>query len=176
VDAGTCDWLHLGEKNMSDIDRRHLLLTTLGASAAFIGAAKAQGPDTPNIALAKSLYAAFGKGDTATIVAAMAADADWETVGRTSDFPTFGPRKGSPAVQEFFNLVGSNLEFSEFTPKDFYPVGDKVFVLGHYAMKVKKTGKAMTSDWVHIFTIADGKVKAFREFLDTARAAEAYRS
>jgi ketosteroid isomerase-like protein len=43
-------------------------------------------------------------------------------------------------------------------------------------MKVKKTGKAMTSDWVHIFTIADGKVKTFREFLDTARAAEAYRA
>ena len=79
-------------------------------------------------------------------------------------------------ANEFFNLVGSNLEFSEFTPKDFYPVGDKVFVLGRYAMKVKKTGKAMTSDWVHIFTIADGKVKTFREFLDTARAAEAYRA
>ena len=54
-------------------------------------------------------------------------------------------------------------------------MGDKVFVLGRYAMKVKKTGKAMTSDWVHIFTIADGKVKTFREFLDTARPPEAYR-
>ena len=161
---------------MSKIDRRRVLATALGVSAAFVGVAEAQGPDTPNIALVTSLYAAFGKGDTATIVAAMAADADWETVGRTSDFPTFGPRKGQPGVQEFFNLVGSNLEFSEFTPKDFYPVGDKVFVLGRYAMKVKKTGKAMTSDWVHIFTIADGKVKTFREFLDTARAADAYRA
>jgi ketosteroid isomerase-like protein len=33
----------------------------------------------------------------------------------------------------------------------------------------------MASDWVHIFTIAGGKVTAFREFLDTARAAEAFR-
>jgi len=161
---------------MGKINRRYVLAGALGAGAALIGTAQAQGPDTPNVALCKSLYAAFGKGDTATIVAAMAADADWETVGRSSDFPTFGPRKGQPGVQEFFNLVGSNLEFSEFTPKDFYPVGDKVFVLGRYAMKVKKTGKAMTSDWVHIFTIADGKVKTFREFLDTARAAEAYRA
>ena len=78
--------------------------------------------------------------------------------GRASDFPTFGPRKGQAGVQEFFTLVGSNLDFSEFSPKEFYAVGDKVFVLGHYAMTVKKTGKAMASDWVHIFTVAGGKV------------------
>ena len=161
---------------MSKIDRRRVLATALGASAAFFGVAEAQGPDTPNIALVKSLYAAFGKGDVATIVAACAPDVDWITVGSAGDFPTFGPRKGPVGVQEFFNLVGSNLEFSEFTPKDFYPVGDKVFVLGRYAMKVKKTGKPMQSDWLHVFTIADGKVKAFSEFLDTARAVEAFRS
>ena len=160
---------------MSEIDRRRVLLTALGASAACVGVAEAQSPDTPNIALAKSLYAAFGKGDIPAIVAAAATDVDWEVVGRASDFPTFGPRKGPAGVQEFFNVVGSSLTFSEFTPKDFYAVGDKVFVLGRYAMTVKKTGKAMTSDWAHIFTISDGKVKMFREFLDTARAAEAYR-
>ena len=132
--------------------------------------------DTPNIALVKSLYVAFGKGDIATIVAAVTTDVDWVSTGRASDFPTLGPRKGPGGVGEFFRLVGSSLVFSEFSPKEFYAVGDKVFVLGSYAMTVTKTGKAMQSDWAHIFTIANGKVKAFREFLDTARAAEAYRS
>jgi ketosteroid isomerase-like protein len=51
-----------------------------------------------------------------------------------------------------------------------------VFVLGHYTYTVKKTGKSGSSDWVHVFTIADGKVKAFRDFSDTARAAEANRA
>ena len=83
---------------------------------------------------------------------------------------------GTAAVQQFFQQVAENQEFSEFLPQEFYAADDKVFVLGRYAMKVKKTGKAMTSDWVHIFTIADGKVKTFHEFLDTARAAEAYRT
>ena len=131
--------------------------------------------DTPNIALVKSLYAAFGKGDIATIVAAVTADVDWVSTGRASDFPTLGPRRARwrgrvlpPRRQQ--------PRFSEFSPKEFYAVGDKVFVLGSYAMTVTKTGKAMQSDWAHIFTIANGKVKAFREFLDTARAAEAYRS
>jgi uncharacterized protein len=161
---------------MQRIDRRHFLAAVAIAPAAVGGSALAQGADTPNVTLVKSLYAAFGKGDTATIVAAVAPDVDWEPVGRASDFPTLGPRKGPAAVQEFFGLVGSNLTFSEFSPKEFYAVGDKVFVLGRYAMTVKKTGKSMASDWVHIFTVAGGKVTIFREFLDTARAAEAYRA
>ena len=48
-------------------------------------------------------------------------------------------------------------------------------MLGDYAITLKKTGKKMESDWAHIFTIRDGKVTRFREFLDTAQAAEAYR-
>lgn len=132
--------------------------------------------DSANIALVKSLYAAFGKGDIATIVAAMTADVDWVSVGRASDFPTLGPRIGQSGVGEFFRLVGSNLVFSAFSPEEFYAFGDKVLVLGSYAMTVTKTGKPMQSNWAHIFTIVDGKVKIFREFLDTARAAEAYRN
>jgi uncharacterized protein len=157
------------------IDRRGFLASAAGV-AAMANGARAEGADTPSVALVKTLYAAFGKNDIATIIAAMAPDVDWEAVGRISDVPTFGPRKGPAGVQEFFNLVGSSYTFSEFSPKEFYPVGDKVFVLGHYAMTIKKTGKAMASDWVHIFTITGGKVKMFREFLDTARAAEAFRA
>jgi uncharacterized protein len=160
---------------MGGMDRR-LFLTATAASAALVGAAQGQGTDAPNVALAKSLYAAFGKGEIPTIIAALAPEILWETVGRGSDFPTFGVRKGPVQVQEFFALVGSNLDFSDFSPREYYPVGDKVFVLGHYAMTVKKTGKKMESDWAHVFSVVGGKVTAFKEFLDTARAAEAYKA
>ena len=49
-------------------------------------------------------------------------------------------------------------------------------MLGHYTMTVKKTGKAMASDWLHIFTVVGGKVVMFHESLDTAQAAEAFRT
>lgn len=160
---------------MSRIDRRQFLAST-AAMATLVSAAHAQGADTPNVVLVKSVYGAFGKGDIPAIIAVVAPDVDWVVNGRVSDVPTFGPRKGRAAVQEFFNLVGSSYTFSEFSPKEFHAVGDKVFVLGHYTMTVKKTGKAMASDWLHIFTIVGGKVVMFREFLDTAQAAEAFRS
>ena len=49
------------------------------------------------------------------------------------------------------------------------------YVLGYYACKIRKTGRADASDWVHIFTVRNGKVVKFREFNDTGQFAEAYR-
>jgi len=162
---------------MNGIDRRTFMAASAATAAALApAAAHAQAGDGPGIAQVKGLYAAFGKRDIAAIVAALAPDVDWTVVGRASDVPTFGTRKGPAAVQEFFALVDSSYTFTEFSPKEFYAAGDKVFVLGHYALTVKKTGKSMASDWLHVFTIQGGKVTAFREFLDTARAAEAFRS
>jgi len=128
-----------------------------------------------NIDFVQSLYAAYAKGDIATIIAGLASDVAWHSGGRASDFPGFGPRKGQSAVQDFFKTIGENNDFEHFSPRAFYADADKVFVLGDYALTLKKNRRKFASDWVHIFTVRDGKVTAFREFLDTALAAEAYR-
>jgi ketosteroid isomerase-like protein len=129
-----------------------------------------------NVALVQSLYAAFGKGDVGTILNGLSADVDWHSGGRASDYPGFGQRKGQNAVKEFFQIIADNNDFAHFSPREFYAADDKVFVLGDYALTLKKTGKKMASDWAHVFTIRNGKVVKFREFLDTALAAEAYRA
>jgi len=100
---------------------------------------------------------------------------DWQTVG-AGPYPTFGPRKGAVAVQQFLQQVGENEEFSDFSPREFYAADDKVFVLGNYALKMKKTGKPVACEWVHVFTFRDGKVVRWREHTDTAQFAAAYRS
>jgi len=128
-----------------------------------------------NVGLVHSLYAAFVRGDIAYIIAALAPDVHWESGGRASDFPTFGPRRGPAEVQTFFDEVAENLEFSEFMPREFCPGGDKVFVLGSYAATMRKSGKSAACEWVHVFTLHNGKVVRFREFTDTALLAEAYR-
>ena len=128
-----------------------------------------------NISLVQSLYAAFGRGEIATIVNASASGIVWEEVGRPADYPAFGIRKGRAGVQDFFKTVAETVDFTEFSPREFYAAEDKVFVLGHYAAKMKKTGRIIDADWVHIFTIRGGEVTQFREFTDTAQIAEAYR-
>ena len=95
--------------------------------------------------------------------------------GRATDFPTFGPRKGPSAVQDLLRPGRRQPRFSEFTPREFYAGGDKVFVLGFYAATMRKSGKSAACEWVHVFTLRDGKVVRFRELTDTALLAEAYR-
>jgi ketosteroid isomerase-like protein len=128
-----------------------------------------------NIAFVQSLYAAFSKGDIATIIAGLAADVDWGVNGRRKDYPLLGSWKGSADVQKFFQGVAEHEEATEFSPREFFAAEDRVFVLGHYSWKIRKTGRAVASDWVHIFTIRNGRVAKFREFNDTAQFAEAYR-
>ena len=106
----------------------------------------------------------------------MSPDVDWQSVGRKTDYPAFGPRKGAAAVQEFFKLVSDNEDFSEFSPREFYAADDRVFVLGTYTLKMKKTGKPVACEWAHIFTLRDGKVTRWREHTDTAQFAEAFRA
>ena len=49
-------------------------------------------------------------------------------------------------------------------------------MLGSYALKMKKTGKPVACEWVHVFTFRDGKVTHWREHTDTAQFAEAWRA
>jgi hypothetical protein len=128
-----------------------------------------------NIALVQSFYAAFGRGEVAPIIAACAPDVDWRLVGRKGDYPTFGTWAGPGGVENFFKLVAEIEDFQEFTAREFNASSDKVFVLGYYALTVKRTGRMMASEWCHVFTLRNGKVVAFREFTDTAQAVAAYR-
>jgi len=126
-----------------------------------------------NVALVQGLYAAFGRGDVADIIASLAPDVHWESGGRASDFPTFGPRKGPSEVQAFFGQVAENLDFSDFTLREFCPCGDKVFVPGFYAATMRKSGKSAACEWVHVFTVRDGKVSRVEVWRDPKAALEA---
>jgi ketosteroid isomerase-like protein len=128
-----------------------------------------------NVTLIQSLYAAFGRGDIAAVIEGMAADVDWEVNGRHEDYPLIGRWNGSAEVRKFFQGIAEHEEAIEFSPQEFFAAEDRVFVLGHYAWKIRKTGRRVASDWVHIFTVRNGKVARFKEFMDTAQFAQAYR-
>jgi ketosteroid isomerase-like protein len=128
-----------------------------------------------NIAFVQSLYTAFGKGDIATVVAGAAPDVDWIVNGSRKDYPAFGAWKGAGEVQKFFECIAQHQKSKVFSPQELFAADDHVFVLGHYDWKIRKTGREVSSDWVHVFTIRGGKVVKFREFNDTAQFADAYR-
>ncbi|MEX2128170.1 MAG: nuclear transport factor 2 family protein [Xanthobacteraceae bacterium] len=128
-----------------------------------------------NVKLVRDFYAAFDRGDIATVIATLTPDVEWGGNGRAKDYPLFGMRKGQAAVQKFFQELVELEDITEFSPRDFLADGDKVVVLGNYGGKIRKTGRPFSTDWAHVFTIRDGKIARFVDFLDTAQFVEASR-
>ena len=121
-----------------------------------------------NIELAKAGYAAFGRGDIPGLLSVLDAGIEWTTPG-AADLPTAGQRRGHAEVGEFFRLLNELIEFEQFEPQTFLADGDRVVVLGIERYKVKGgSGQSLTEGWCHVFTIRDGKVAAFEEYIDTA--------
>jgi ketosteroid isomerase-like protein len=135
--------------------------------------ALAQG--NPTIGLVQSLYEMFGRGDIAAIVASVTPDVTWGLDGRPTDMPLLRQFKGPAGVQEFFKVLAEAHDVTSFEPQEFYADADKVFVIGRYSWTMKPSGRTGSSDWLHVWTIRNGKIAAMRSLNDTALLAEAWR-
>ena len=129
-----------------------------------------------NLQIVKEAYAAFKRGDIPAILNTLSDDVVWFLPGQTSLVPVAGERRGREEVGQFFAALDENQEVKEFEPQEFIAQGEKVVVLGQYRWRVKSTGREFSSDWVHVFTLRDGKVAGFKEYYDTDACADAYRA
>jgi uncharacterized protein len=129
--------------------------------------------ETNNTQIVQEGYEKFGSGDIEGLLNLFSDDIEWNTPEVTSA-PFTGKRRGREDVREFFSLLNENEEFSKFEPREFISQGDKVVVLGSSAATIKSTGRNAETEWVHIFTVRDGKVTNFQEFFDSAAVERAY--
>jgi hypothetical protein len=120
-----------------------------------------------NSDIVRRAYEAFGRGDLDGLLGTLDDNIVWVTPG-PSDLPTAGRRQGREEVRAFFGLITEMVEFQKFDPHTFVEQGDRVVVLGDDIVTVKATGKVIEEAWAHAFTLRDGKVIAFQEFIDTA--------
>ena len=128
-----------------------------------------------NTALIQDLYAAFGRGDIPAILSRLADDVEWTTEG-PSAIPYAGKLTGPAKVRGFFEALGGTQDNMKLTTESYIAQGDKVATTGRYSGVVKATGKRFDCAVAHIFTIRDGKVIRFLDFMDTAHMADAYLS
>ena len=127
-----------------------------------------------NIKLVQDAYGAFGRGDIPAALEMMTPDVTWGMIGRSKDVPMAGIRDGKAGAAEFFRLLKETQELKSFEPQKFAAADDMVFVAGHTAWTMHRSGVSGENDWVHVFTIRDGKISAFRGHQDTGLLAEAY--
>jgi len=120
-----------------------------------------------NLDVIRRGYDAFGRGDINTLLESFDEQVSWVTPG-PPELATSGRRTGRQEVAEFFVSVNELFDIQRFEPKDFLAQGDRVVVVGSETARARSTGNVIELDWVHVFTMRNGKVVAFQEFFDTA--------
>ncbi len=126
-----------------------------------------------NLQIVQDAYGKFGSGDVAGLIGLLSDDIDWR-VPEIENASFAGARRGHDAMYDFFTVLVAEEEITQFEPIEFIDGGDKIVVLGRSAATVRETKRSYQTDWVHIFTIKDGKITNFHEFFDNAAATRAY--
>jgi len=126
-----------------------------------------------NVAIIRSIYSAFATGDIPAVVSALSADVVWN---EAENFPYAdgNPYVGPDAVLGgVFARLGSEWDgFGAHMPT-FIDGGDQVITTGRYVGTCRATGKAMDAQALHLWTLKDGKVVAFQQYVDTLAVARA---
>ncbi|MBW4618474.1 MAG: nuclear transport factor 2 family protein [Cyanosarcina radialis HA8281-LM2] len=126
-----------------------------------------------NQQLVQQAYQSVGAGDVRSLLNSLAEDVRWQ-LPEMENVPFAGTWHGRERVEQFFSTVAQAQDVIEFEPEDFIAQDDKVVVLGRFSHRVRSTGKVSTSPWAHVWTLKDGKVTHFYEYVDTAAVSRAY--
>ena len=127
-----------------------------------------------NLQIVKAIYAGFESGDMQAILQNMSDDIIWLHPGKPDQIPFAGKFEGKTGVGRFFDTAFAQIDVLEQKIHSFEGSGDKVIVIGYEHMRVKNTGKEYQSNWIHVFTLANGEVIEFEEFIDTAALVTAF--
>ncbi len=120
---------------------------------------------TDNLALIRSGYEAFSRGDVPAVLGLLASDVSWT---EAEGFPYGGTYVGPEAVlQGVFMKLGTEWVGYAAVPSEFVADGDTVVALGTYSGKYKATGKSFAAPFAHVWEFRDGKVVKFRQYTDT---------
>jgi uncharacterized protein len=128
-----------------------------------------------NIKLVQQGYQHFKSGNIPALLDMLSDTVEW-VFPDLKGVAVTGTRRGRKEVADFYTKLAETQETLSFEPREFVAQGDKVVVLGHYAFRVKATGRKFESDWAEVFTIKNGKIARFQEFANTAAAIDAYQT
>jgi uncharacterized protein len=140
-------------------------------------------PTTTTVSLVEtvqSLYAAFGRGDIASVLAGLRPDVNWAINADPANptaatIPILRPFTGRADVGQFFSALARDMEFHVFEPVGFTSGPREVAARIKIEATVRTTRRRMKVDSLHHFTFDEsGLVSAFREFTDTLAIAAAW--
>ena len=122
------------------------------------------------------LYDAFGRGDAGTVLGGFDPGIVWneaENFRYADGNPYVGPQQVGEGI---FGRIVSEWEGFTVNPETLLEDGETVVALGRYRGTFRATGRPLDAQFVHAWTVRDGRVTRFQQYTDTvqfARVAEA---
>jgi ketosteroid isomerase-like protein len=118
-----------------------------------------------NVAVIRSGYEAFARGDIGAVLALFDPSIKWYT----PDTVAFGGSYTGPAgVGEFFSSLPQNFAELHVEPDALIDRGDTVVALGRLRGRTA-AGNAFEISFVHVWTLSNGKATSFTESFDTVK-------
>ena len=130
--------------------------------------------DLNNMAVVDGLYKAFGSGDIPAALGAMDSQIEWNEAEGNS-LAVGNPYIGPDAVLNgVFAKLGAEHEYFKLADIELHEMSNnQILATLRYDAKVKKTGKAYNAQVAHLWSLKDGKITAFQQYVDTKKLAEA---
>ena len=117
-----------------------------------------------NVDLVNEAYAAFGRGDIAAVIGMLADDVQWTSPETLVHGGTF---KGTGEVMQFFQGIGEAWDGLSLDIESVDALGpDQVAGLVRTSATRRTSGATVGYGAVHVFTLHDGKIVRWREFVD----------
>lgn len=117
----------------------------------------------------RKFYAAVSAGDAPVALGLMADDIEWITMWHYQ-VDGRGPQKVAEGL-----LVPLMKEWQEFklVPSEYIADGDTVVSLGNFVATHGSSGKKVDARYAHVWSVVEGRIKRFRQYIDTLAVAEA---
>jgi len=119
--------------------------------------------------IVRSFYEKLGSGDVAGVLGLLAADIEWTTMWHY--------KVASPGlvgvVDGIFKPLMAEWPRHSLVPTEFIVDGDTVVSLGTFTGVHGTTGKEAQARYAHVWTVRNGQVARFRQYIDTLAVEEA---
>ena len=124
---------------------------------------------TTPVETVRNFYAALASGNAPVALGLMADDIEWITMWHYK-VDGRGPQKVAEGL-----VMPLMKEWKEFTlvPSEYIADGEIVVSLGNFVGTHGASGKTADARYAHVWTVVDGRIKRFRQYIDTLAVAEA---
>lgn len=124
--------------------------------------------------LVRSLYAAFAEGDAGTVLGAFHPDIVWNEA-EGNPLAEGNPYRGPQAVGEgIFGRLAEDLDGFAVAPELLVAEGPHVVAMGRYTGTHRASGDPLDAQFVHHWTVEDGRVTRFQQYTDTEQWTRLY--